>query len=114
MSVFEVVSTRVDVDVERNEQGFDELDPANQTADVPTVPVGDPELWDPLPMTLPTYVTKPAATRRGVRTIALDDAGVWTSGRTEGDAAIAREAEKADKAARTARKQGNGDQAVSS
>ena len=104
----------VDVDVERNEQGFDELDPANQTADVPTVPIGDPELWDPLPMTLPTYVTKPTATRRGVRTIALDDAGVWTSGRTEGDAAIAREAEKADKAARTARKQGNGDQAVSS
>ena len=105
---------RVDVDVERHEQGFDELDPANQTADVSTVPAGDPDLWDPLPMTLPTYVTKPAATRRGVRTIALDDAGVWTSGRTEGDAAIAREAEKADKAARTARKQGNGDQAVSS
>ena len=102
------------VEVERNEQGFDELDPANQTADVPAVPVGDPELWDPLPMTLPTYVNKPAATRRGVRTIALDDDGVWTSGRTEGDAAIAREAEKADKAARTARKQGNGDQAVSS
>jgi hypothetical protein len=108
------VRVDVDVDVARNEQGFDELDPANQTADVPAVPVGDPELWDPLPMTLPTYVTKPAAARRGVRTIALDDEGVWTSGRTEGDAAIAREAEKADKAARTASKQSNGDQAVSS
>ena len=53
----------------------------------------DPTLWDPVPVTLPTYVSKPAATRRTVRTIDLDDTGVWTSGRTDADAQIAREAD---------------------
>ena len=74
----------------------------------------DPTLWDPVPVTLPTYVTKPAATRRTVRTIDLDDTGVWTSGRTDGDAQIAREADEADKAARTARKGADGQRAVGS
>ena len=36
-------------------------------------------LWDPLPVTLPTYVTKPKA-RRTVRTIDLGEPGTWTSG----------------------------------
>ena len=62
-----------------------------------------PTLWDPLPVTLPTYVTKPAAARRTVRTIDLDDTGVWTSGRTEADAAIAREAARRRPAERTRR-----------
>jgi hypothetical protein len=74
----------------------------------------DPALWDPVPVTLPTYVTKSAATRRTVRTIDLDDTGVWTSGRTDGDAQIAREADAADKAARKARKDGDGHRAVGS
>lgn len=78
------------------------------TSSMPAVAI-DPTLWDPVPVTLPTYVTKPAATRRTVRTINLDDSGVWTSGRTEADAAIARDADEADKAAR-ARKQGGEDQ----
>lgn len=56
------------------------------------VAVGDPDLWDPMPVTLPTYVSKPAA-ERTVRTIDLDSTGVWTSGRTEVDAALARQAE---------------------
>ena len=68
----------------------------------------DPALWDPVPVTLPTYVTKPAAARRTVRTIDLDDTGVWTSGRTDADSQIAREADEADKAARKAR--GDGDE----
>jgi hypothetical protein len=68
-------------------------------------PTIDPTLWDPVPVTLPTYVTKPAATRRTVRTIALDDSGVWTSGRTEADSQIAREAHAADREARESRKQ---------
>ncbi len=70
------------------------------TADTSSIPaaVVDPTLWDPVPVTLPTYVTKPAAARRSVRTIDLDSSGVWTSGRTEGDAALAREAEQADQA----------------
>ena len=62
----------------------------------------DPTLWDPVPVTLPTYVTKPAATRRTVRTISLDDSGVWTSGRTDEAAALAREADEQAARARSA------------
>ena len=53
-------------------------------------------LWDPLPVTLPTYVTKPKA-RRTVRTIDLGEPGTWTSGRTVEDAEIVARA-KADEA----------------
>lgn len=77
----------------------------------------DPALWDPVPVTLPTYVSKPAA-RRTVRTIDLDSTGVWTSGRTEADSALAREADAADRADRvrrhTARKGESGEEAVGS
>ena len=52
----------------------------------PTAAEADGDLWDPVPVTLPTYVAKPAA-RRTVRTIDLDATGVWTSGRTEADSA---------------------------
>jgi len=87
-----------EVEVEVNEQGFDEVAATSETASIPAVPVGDPALWDPLPVTLPTYVTKPPAARRSVRTISLEDTGVWTSGRTEADAAVAREADEQRKA----------------
>jgi hypothetical protein len=50
----------------------------------------DPDAWDPVPVTLPTYVSKPVATR-SVRTIDLDSTGVWTSGRSEADSALVRE-----------------------
>ena len=53
----------------------------------------DPTLWDPVPVTLPTYVGK-AAAQRTVRTIDLDATGVWTSGRTEADSKLARDAEQ--------------------
>lgn len=66
----------------------------------------DPALWDPVPVTLPTYVGKPAAARRTVRTIDLDDTGVWTSGRSESDSQLARGAEAAERAARS---RGDGD-----
>ena len=56
----------------------------------------DPDLWDPVPVTLPTYVSKPAAPRT-VRTIDLDSTGVWTSGRTDADSA-ARPRGRADRA----------------
>jgi hypothetical protein len=52
-------------------------------------------LWDPLPVTLPTYVTKPKA-RRTVRTIDLREPGTWTSGRTAEDAEIAARATEVD------------------
>ena len=76
----------------RDDPGLDDAASPTPPPCRPRSPI-DPTLWDPLPVTLPTYVTKPAAARRTVRTIDLDDSGVWTSGRTEGDAAIAREAD---------------------
>lgn len=44
---------------------------------------GEP-LWDPLPVTVPTYVTKPRAGRT-VRTIEFGEPGAWTSGHVEGE-----------------------------
>lgn len=84
--------------VERNDQGFDEVAAEAETCTMPAVT--DPTLWDPLPVTLPTYVTKPAATRRTVRTIDLGEPGAWTSGRTEESTAMAREAEAASRSER--------------
>jgi hypothetical protein len=48
-------------------------------------------LWDPLPVTLPTYVGKARATR-SVRTIDLGAPGSWTSGRDEADTALVEQA----------------------
>jgi hypothetical protein len=82
-------------------------------ADPPEV-ARDPKLWDPVPVTLPTYVSKPPA-RRTVRTIDLDSTGVWTSGRSEADSALAREAEAADRVRRRVeRKDESSDEAVGS
>lgn len=58
----------------------------------------DPDAWDPVYAPLPTYVSKPVA-RRTVSTIDLDSTGVWSSGRSASDSALAREAEAADQAA---------------
>jgi len=46
---------------------------------------------------LPTYVSKTMAPR-SVSTIDLDSTGVWSSGRSASDSALAREAESADRA----------------
>jgi hypothetical protein len=73
----------------------------------------DPEMWDPLPMTLPTYVSKPTA-RRTVRTIDLDATGVWSSGRSESDSALAREADAAQREGRVQREGGDGRRVVGS
>lgn len=54
----------------------------------------DPDAWDPVPVTLPTYVDKEAVAR-SVRTIDLDSTGVWSSGRSEADSRLAREADEA-------------------
>ena len=51
---------------------------------VPSVATTGEALWDPLPVTLPTYVTKPRAGRT-VRTIDFAQAGAWTSGHIEGE-----------------------------
>ena len=89
-------------------------EPWDDTPTGQTPAIADPSLWDPMPVTLPTYVGKPAAERRTVRTIDLDSTGVWTSGRTEADSQIAREADDAARSARAGRKDGNGRRAVGS
>jgi hypothetical protein len=78
----------------------------DDTAEVPVVraevaePIASGDGWELVPVTLPTYVSKPAA-RRTVSTIDLDSTGVWTSGRTAADSALAQQAD----AARAADKQ---------
>lgn len=62
------------------------------TAPAPVEPIVDEDdgsLWDPLPLTLPTYVSKPAA-RRTVRAIDLTQPGVTSSGHQAADSALAR------------------------
>lgn len=62
----------------------DALDEQLQIA-VPSASVSSGEaLWDPLPVTVPTYVTKPRAGRT-VRTIDFSQPGTWTSGHVEGE-----------------------------
>ncbi len=62
----------------------------------------DPSMWDMVPVTLPTYVSKPAAVRRSVQTIDLESTGVWSSGRSEIDSALARSAEQQAKGEKAA------------
>jgi hypothetical protein len=57
----------------------------------------DGSLWDPLPLTLPTYVNK-ARARRTVRTIELT--GINSSGHDQADTTLAREAAESQKSAR--------------
>ena len=99
-----------------DDQTFDESDEIDPMVDTSAgiAAIVDPAMWDPVPVTLPTYVTKPTATRRTVRTIDLDSTGVWTSGRTDADSQLAREADEADKAARKSRRDGDDQQAVGS
>ncbi|NPC97389.1 hypothetical protein [Nocardioides sp. zg-DK7169] len=77
-------------------------------------PDAESGLWDPVPVTLPTYVSKPAAARRSVRTIDLEDTGVWTSGHTDADSQLAREAADAERAERAARTEGDDQRAFGS
>lgn len=84
----------------RNDQGFAEVSPQDETLTMPavvcdavSVPTDDGgSLWEPLPMTLPTYVSKPRA-KRTVRTIDLNEPGTWTSGHTESDTQLVQDAE---------------------
>jgi hypothetical protein len=87
----------------RNDQGFEEVSPEEETMSIPCVEpagvVGDgsapgeagSSLWDPVPVTLPTYVTKQQASRT-VRTIDLSEPRTWTSGRSEADSKLVEEA----------------------
>jgi len=83
----------------RNPQGFEEVSDDEDTAAISVsalaaaVPTADSgSLWDPLPVTLPTYVGKPKAART-VRTIDLTEPGVSSSGRDAADSQLVAEAE---------------------
>jgi hypothetical protein len=84
--------------VARNDQGVaivsDTEDTSAFDAAVLAHAVGAPAgtLWDPLPVTLPTYVTKPRATR-SVRTIDLQGPGFSSSGHDVADSALVAEAD---------------------
>jgi hypothetical protein len=87
-----------EVELPVDEHGVVDLDRAEDTFGIPVAQLQaalaeptveaaaqhDSGLWDPLPVTLPTYVTKPKA-RRTVRTIDLGEPGTWTSGHTAED-----------------------------
>lgn len=80
----------------RNAQGFEQVTDTEDTAaiDVSALDVTDVDaasLWDPLPVTLPTYVSKEKAPRT-VRAIDLDDPSVANSGRDAADSALVAEA----------------------
>ncbi|WP_460850807.1 divisome protein SepX/GlpR [Nocardioides montaniterrae] len=72
----------------------------DNTEEIPAVGAASPSTWEPVPMTLPTYVAKATASRT-VRTIDLDSTGVWSSGRNEGDSELAREAEAQRRSSKT-------------
>jgi hypothetical protein len=58
--------------------------PQTATSDQPEPAVRtDPQLWEPVPVPLPTYLTKPMAPQLATRTIDLSVPGAWTSGRIE-------------------------------
>ncbi|MCD6640527.1 MAG: hypothetical protein LT071_11520 [Nocardioides sp.] len=77
--------------------------PAVLSGEIPIVRESVPGAWDMQPTPLPTYVSKPSAPRRTVSTIDLDSTGVWSSGRSEIDSALAREAELIEKAEKVVR-----------
>lgn len=93
-------AVEVERDVRTDEHGVADFDETEDTIGIPVEALkaalaagedptaGRGSLWDPLPVTLPTYVTKPKA-KRTVRTIDLSEPGTWTSGRTAEDAEIA-------------------------
>jgi len=96
----DLAPTRVFLPVPSDEVLVDPATPVVPMPD-PVLDDGDPSRWDLRPVTLPTYVSKAPAAQRSVRTIDLESTGVWTSGRTEIDAELARAAEAERKAERT-------------
>lgn len=100
-------------DTAEDQTGEFEVDP--ETGELvavtgPSEPEGPaPGTWEPVPVTLPTYVAKAPASRT-VRTIDLDSTGVWSSGRNAGDSELAREAEAQGRAERQARSEAPGEQ----
>jgi hypothetical protein len=103
--LFEHAPRVVEVPVpdQRNEQGLNVVSGLDDTSSIPVVRIEDDgrsgSLWDPLPVTLPTYVTKPRASR-SVRTIDLTAPDVSSSGRSSAASALVAEAATAASASR--------------
>ncbi|SFC31751.1 hypothetical protein SAMN04487968_105152 [Nocardioides terrae] len=90
------------------DESVDQPSLSDETSEVPTVrddaptgsmqrvaaaePIASGDGWELVPVTLPTYVSKPKA-RRAISTIDLDSTGVWTSGHTAADSALAQQAD---------------------
>ncbi len=91
--LFEPVETHLDLGIEDTE-GLSRAD-LDEVLAAPEMDDGG--LWDPLPVTLPTYVTK-ARARRTVRTVELTGA-MTSSGHDAADSALAREAAAVEAAA---------------
>ena len=80
---------------EQDTTGVEDVVHLDDTAEVPAVraqvaqaePIASGDGWELVPVTLPTYVSKPKA-KRTVRTIDLGEPGTWTSGRTAEDTQI--------------------------
>ncbi len=96
------VEAPVEPSVQARQQSLDIVDLLNEdTVGVPREEIeaalaDDGSLWDPLPLTLPTYVNK-ARARRTVRTIELT--GINSSGHDQADTTLAREAQESSEAA---------------
>lgn len=93
------------------DQGVTTFSPDQDTATISTraveaqaggAPAADNgSLWDPLPVTLPTYVNKSRAPRT-VRTIDLTEPGAWTSGRSTADTMLVEQASAVEEEATVA------------
>lgn len=88
----ESVDTQADLDQE-DTQGISREALAQAVAEAAEPVLDEGGLWDPLPVTLPTYVNK-ARARRTVRTIEITGAanGITSSGHDAADSALAAEA----------------------
>ncbi|MCW2783486.1 MAG: hypothetical protein JWP74_3 [Marmoricola sp.] len=102
------VETPVAISVEDTEPDLGSEDTVGISRDELAAAVGDPVLdegglWDPLPVTLPTYVNK-ARARRTVRTIEITatSTGITSSGHDAGDTALANQAAAAEQEAAAA------------
>ena len=69
------VMERTPLEADALEERLEIAVPVNTQTGTPT--------WEPLPVTVPTYVTKPRVGRT-IRTIEFGTAGAWTSGHIEG------------------------------
>lgn len=110
-----VAASRTDVEreVSADEDTVQISYAALEAVAVPVETVDGESLWDPLPVTLPTYVNKAKAART-VRTIDLSAPGAWTSGRDEADTALVEQTAEAAAAAQADEEQVESRKAVGS